>query len=210
VVRSPVQDAVVFCGGRSFLPGCRCKKRGIGGMLTHRFARVLLPFMVFWPLVYGAMAALAIHATDNVENLSPLLAMIKLWLADPNRPAAPPTLMHLWFLPYVMCFCVLTWMVHALEIEKPRQWFESMRPRIVAGVAPLLLVPALVGVPAPFPTPESVFPQWWALLFYGVYFALGFRLFHDSTWIDQLVSVAPRMLATSMAGYALFFVLLQS
>ncbi|MBL8514675.1 MAG: acyltransferase family protein, partial [Betaproteobacteria bacterium] len=90
-----------------FFAALLVQKRGIGGMLGNRFARVLLPFIVFWPLVYFSMGWLITHAAANVENLSPLLKMLKPWLANPNRPATPPNLVHLWFLPYLMCFCIL-------------------------------------------------------------------------------------------------------
>jgi peptidoglycan/LPS O-acetylase OafA/YrhL len=192
-----------------FFAALLVQKRGIGGMLGNRFARVLLPFIVFWPLVYLSMGWLITHAAANVENLSPLLKMIKPWLANPDRPATPPTLVHLWFLPYLMCFCVLVWVVTALEWNWPSRWFASMRVGVLAGIAPLLLVPALFAVPAPHPAPESLFPQWWALVFYGAYFAFGFLMFRQPSVVERIQPVMPWLLASAMVGYAAFFFLIQ-
>ena len=38
---------------------------------------------------------------------------------------------------------------------------------------PLLLVPALASVSAPHPAPEGLLPQFWAVAFYGAFYALG-------------------------------------
>jgi glucans biosynthesis protein C len=186
------------------------QKRGMVGMLRNRFARVLLPFILFWPLVYFSMGWLIIHAAANVESLSPLLKMIKPWLANPNQPATLPSLVHLWFLPYLMCFCVLAWVADALEIRWPQRWFADVPPGVFACVAPLLLVPAFLSVPAPLPAPESFFPQWWALLLYGVYFAIGYRFLRDSIVIERLKHAAPFLLISALIGYAAFFQLLQT
>ena len=78
-----------------------------------------------------------------------------------------------------------------------------------ACLVPLALMPALFTVPAPFPAPESFFPQWWALLFYGTYFLIGFRLFRQSWSLDQLRPYAPRLLMLSLLAYAVFFYFLQ-
>lgn len=192
-----------------FFAALLVRKRGIGGMLRNRCVRVLLPFILFWPVIYIAMGWLVTHAAANVENLSPLLAFVKGWLAEPNRTPAPPTLMHLWFLPYLMCFCLLVWATNALEITGLGRCFVQLRPGILIGLVPLILVPALVTVSAPFPAPESFFPQAWALIFYGFYFTFGYQMCHDQSVIDQLNPIAPLMLVSAVASYAVFFWLLQ-
>jgi glucans biosynthesis protein C len=192
-----------------FFAALLVSKHGVGGMLRNRFARVLLPFVLFWPIVYLAMGWLLMHAVTSVENLSPLLVLVKKWLAEPSPPAAPPTLMHLWFLPYMMCFCVLVWVAAALEMKWLSRWFLLLRPSMLLGLAPLILVPALASVAAPFPAPESFFPQWSALVFFGFYFALGYQLFQRQSMLDQLKPFAPLMLVSALLAYAAFCWLLQ-
>ena len=98
-----------------FFAALLVQKRGMGGMLKNRFMRIILPLIVFWPLVYFSMSWLIRYAIADVQNLSPLLQMIKPWLANPQAPTAPPTLVHLWFLAYMMCFCILVWVASTLE-----------------------------------------------------------------------------------------------
>lgn len=197
-----------------FFAALLVQKRGIGGMLKNRFMRIILPLLAFWPLVYFSMNWLIRYAIADVQNLSPLLQMIKPWLNNPQAPTAPPTLVHLWFLPYVMCFCILVWVASTLEwhthLNGLVTWFDALTPMKGACLVPLTLMPALFAVPAPFPAPESFFPQWWALLFYGAYFLIGFRLFHQARSLDQLRPYTPRLLLISLMAYAVFFYLLQS
>ncbi|WMW80912.1 acyltransferase family protein [Undibacterium cyanobacteriorum] len=193
-----------------FFAALLVQRRGIAGMLKNRFMRIVLPLLAFWPLVYFSMTGLISRAVTEVENLSPLLQMIKPWVLDPNAATAPPTLAHLWFLAYVMCFCILVWVAFTLEWAKYLHRLAAIAPISQVWLAPLLLVPALMSVPAPFPAPESLFPQWWALLFYGFYFLMGFRLSHQAAWLDQFKPQVARLLLSSLLAYALFLYLLQA
>ncbi len=182
-------------------------RQGIGGMLRNRYARVFLPFILFWPIVYFAMTNMTVHAANHVDNLSPLLAFLKNWLTQANRPTTPPSLMHLWFLPYLLCFCILVWVANALEIQWLKSCFVKLRPGVLIGLVPLILVPSLVTVSAPFPAPESFFPQAWAILFYGVYFGFGYQFLLNQDWLENLKPYAAQLMLAALASYAGFFVL---
>jgi glucans biosynthesis protein C len=195
-----------------FFVALMVQKRGIGNMLRNRFARVLLPFMLFWPILYFALRWLTLYAASHVDKPSPLLAFIKRWMLEANAPAAPPSMMHLWFLMYLMCFCVLVWVVDALEMQWPK-WLKQQAAAttrsttmltILVAIAPLLLVPAMASVAAPIPAPESFFPQWWALLIFGFYFTLGFQLFKHQSLIDTLKPIAVWLLVGAVLAYAVF------
>lgn len=183
-------------------------KQGIGGMLRNRFLRVLLPFIVFWPIAYVAMTSLIVHAANKVEHPSPLLMLIKNWLTLANAPQAPPTLLHLWFLPYLLCFCILVWAITTLEIKWLRACFVKLSPRVLIGVVPLVLALALATVSAPFPAPDSFFPQVWALIFYGIYFGFGYQLYLHQSLIENVKPLAPRLLLAALAIYALFLLMI--
>ncbi|MBL8517043.1 MAG: acyltransferase family protein [Betaproteobacteria bacterium] len=191
-----------------FFAAMLVQERGVGGMLGNRLARILLPFVLFWPILHLAMGWLITTAMTHLDTLPPLLMVVKKWMSGPNAPAAPPTLMHLWFLPYLMCFCILVWVVKALEIRWPSRADALLRPAVLSAGWPLLLMAPLFAVPAPMPAPESFFPQWWALMFFGLYFALGYRLFHAPALLDKLAPAAPWLLAAALLAYAVFFELL--
>jgi glucans biosynthesis protein C len=181
--------------------------RGMSGMLHQRAKRVLLPLLLFLPLLYFAMEALMRRALEQVQHPSPLMLLIKQWLSQPS-PALPPSLMHLWFLYYLMCFCLLIWVTATLEFSCVAQRFANARLRSIVVGAPLLLLPALLSVSAPTPAPESFLPQWWALLYFGGYFFLGFQLHQRHAFISELKAIAPWLLAGAISAYGAFFWLL--
>jgi glucans biosynthesis protein C len=198
-----------------FFAALMVQKRGIGKMLRNRFARVLLPFVLFWPILYFALRWLTLYAASHVDRPSPLLIFVKRWMLEANAPVAPPSMMHLWFLMYLMCFCVLVWVVDALEMQWPKwpTWLKQLAAAttrsttvlaILVVVAPLLLVPALASVAAPIPAPESFFPQWWALFIFGFYFTLGYQLFKHQSLIDTLKPIALWLLVGAVLAYAVF------
>jgi peptidoglycan/LPS O-acetylase OafA/YrhL len=213
-------DAVVWCLHvfrmplffliAGFFVALLVQRDGVVGMLRNRAKRVVIPFVLFWPVMYATMTALTILAAQHVGASSPMLMLIKDWLLMPDRPAAPPTLMHLWFLPYLICFCVLVWVADALELKS--RWLACIhdRPAFMVWAFPLAFVLPLVSVAAPFPAPESVFPQWWALSFFGIYFWFGYRLYHAGSLLDALRSRTLPLLAGGAACYIGYSVLLQS
>jgi glucans biosynthesis protein C len=182
--------------------------QGMSGMLRQRVKRVLLPLMLFWPLLYWLMNALLMQALEQVQHPSPLMQWIRQWLAQPDPPAAPPSLMHLWFLYYLMCFYLLIWVLSTLEFNALARHFSQIRPRSILLGAPLVLVPALLSVAAPLPAPESFLPQWWALLYFGGYFFLGTQLYQRQEVLGALKSIAPKLLLGAISAYTLFFWLL--
>jgi glucans biosynthesis protein C len=179
--------------------------RGMSSTLRQRVKRVLLPLLVFLPLLYSAMEALMRRALEQVQHPSPLMLLIKQWLSQPNPPALPPSLMHLWFLSYLMCFCLLIWVTATLEFSTVAQRFANARLRSMVIGAPLLLLPALLSVSAPTTARESFLLQWWALLYFGGYFFLGFQLHQRQAFIGELKAIAPWLLAGAISAYGAFF-----
>lgn len=187
-----------------FFAALLMRKRGIGGMLRNRLARVFLPFLIFLPLVLGALRWLTAEAASSTRNLSPVLAWVKQTTIEQGSLPFIPSVAHLWFLLYLMYFFVLVWVVSTLELKRLPSWLANLRPWVLAGVAPLLLVPALASVSAPWPAPEFFLPQLWALVFFGFYFALGYMLFQRESLLEQLTTLTPLLLVSSLAAYGVF------
>jgi glucan biosynthesis protein C len=122
----------------------------------------------------------------------------------------PPGTSHLWFLYYLMLFCVLVWVARSLGLGPLAARAAGLPPAWHLLVLPLLLVPPLASVPAPHPAPESLLPQFWALGYFGPFFALGLLLHHHPGLLDRLRAYVPWLVAGSGALYAGFLWLVQA
>lgn len=179
-------------------------RRGQGGLFRQRLRRIALPFLVAWPLVMWALAVSTGWAAMNVEHPSPMLVMIRDYLQMPDPPQAPISTSHLWFLYYLLLFTVLHWVGRTLELGRVGQWLVQGAPsRILVGL-PLLLWPALASVSAPHPAPEGLLPQFWAVTFYGAFFALGTLLHGQPDWLQRARGHVPWLAAGAVVLYALF------
>jgi hypothetical protein len=79
---------------------------------------------------------------------------------------------------------------------------------ILVLVLPLLLVPALQGVPAPFPAPEQFLPGLWYFGFFGVFFLLGAVIYRDPSILERMRPWSPWLALASVALYAVYFSML--
>src|SRR5690606_29150087 len=166
--------------------------------------RILLPFLLAWPLVWWSMSASTGWAAASVQHPSPLLLMIREWMQQPDPPRLPPGTAHLWFLYYLLLFAVLHWVLRTLELGRFGQRLLRQHPAWVLLGLPLLVLPALASVSAPHPAPESMVPQFWAITFYGTFFALGALLHGQPDWIGRVRPLARWLLAAAILAYLTF------
>jgi len=180
-------------------------RRGIGGLFRNRCMRVLLPLLLFLPVVLSSMHWLTVDAAANVIHPSPALAWIRGYIDEHGALPSAPGWTHLWFLFYLLLFTVLVWVVSALELGRIGNRIANLHPAWLAAVVPLLLAPALASIGIPWPAPEFVIPALWALAFFGIYFALGYQLFHRIDMLERLRPLSPILLIAALAAYALLF-----
>jgi len=181
-------------------------QRGVGGMLNNRVARVLVPLVLFWPLVTAAIGWLAERAASSVRNPPPLLELLR----RSDLPALPLTLAHLWFLGYLLAFYLLIWIAVTAEWKVPASWALPATPARLLGLAPLLLAPALASVSAPTPAPEGLLPQLWAIVFYGAFFFFGYALHFRPLLLSSILPGQAALAIASVAAYALFLWVLKA
>lgn len=181
-------------------------KRGMGGMLKNRSIRILLPFIIFTPLCIAAVIVGLIAALGSVEHKSAMLTLIA--SAPPGTPPPPPTTMHLWFLYNLLFFYLLTWVFTIYQWQWPHQLLLRIKPWIFAVVFPLLMVPALMSVSAPFPAPDSFLPQLWSFGFFGLFFLLGYQIYNTPDFIDRFKSYWLVMFAVALVLYIIYYQLL--
>ena len=186
------------------------QRRGLGGLFRNRLQRIALPFLLCWPLIHWLMSTLTLHAARTTAHPSPLLQFLRELLeSDTGLPPLPPGTGHLWFLYYLLLFTVLLWVARTLELGWLAARLRALAPRWILLVLPLLLAPALSMVSAPHPAPESFLPQFWAIGYYGPFFALGYLLQGAPMLRAGLLRPAPWLLLGSLALYGLWWLLLE-
>lgn len=191
-----------------FFAALLVKRRGLSGMFRNRLLRVALPFLLLWPCVNYALTASTLSAAEHVQHPSPLLALIRGMMEGDGLPQMPPGTSHLWFLYYLMFFYVLIWLVRALELPALTTRLAALSTGWQLVALPLLLVPALASVSAPFPAPESFLPQFWAFGFYGPFFAAGYLLNRDISVIDRYRPYLAWLLGGCIGLYIAFLTLI--
>lgn len=179
-------------------------RRGGAALARQRVRRILVPLLVAWPLVWWSLSASIEWAAANVQHPSPLLAMIREWMLMPDAPSPPPGTAHLWFLYYLLLFGVLHWIVRTLELGRIGQWLIARHPAWLLLGLPVIVLPALASVSAPHPAPESLVPQFWAIVFYGAFFAWGTLIHARPDWLQRTRPLVPWLIVASIALYAAF------
>lgn len=179
-------------------------RRGGAALARQRVRRILVPFLVAWPLVWWSLSASTQWAAMNVQHPSPMLAFIREWLQQPNAPAMPPGTAHLWFLYYLLLFGVLHWTVRTLELDRIGAWLVARHPVWLLIGLPAFVLPALASVSAPHPAPESLLPQFWAIAFYGAFFAWGTLIHARPDWLQRARPLVPSLALASAVLYTAF------
>lgn len=186
-----------------FFSALLVQRRGLAGLFRTRLVRVLLPLLAGVPLVVLGMYRLTVYAATTVQHPSPVLAWLRDYAATQGSVPLMPSLAHLWFLAYLMLFTLLVWVVAAIE---PQRAYARIRALPVSWptvlVAPLLLAPALAMTTNPWPAPEALLPQLWAVAYFGAYFALGYHLYLQPALIDGLRRFGPLLLVGALVAYA--------
>jgi glucans biosynthesis protein C len=184
-------------------------RHGVDGMLKNRAMRIGLVLLVALPLVLYLFNVGVEYALANVQNLSPMLQFIE---AAPNANPAPISTTHLWFLYYLLLLSLVYWCLAKLELIDALGAFCTLHKKTSAALLITTATLALLSVPAPHPAPESVLPQFWALAFYGCFFALGQMVFRQADLMKALnrylwhgVVLALVIYAAGCAWFAMHF-----
>ncbi len=160
------------------------ERRGLQKYLQNRAIRIVLPFVLFYPLLMMAMTIVIVFAVAYVKQPQGLLQLIVFASQNPETAGSSPwSSMHLWFLYYLLMFSLIgavtgywTW----LKFD----WL--FRRKWLLAFAPLALVPGVMGGGVPVAAPESFIPTWWPFLFYGLFYWVGWQLFGREEFLDVL------------------------
>ncbi|WP_461128642.1 acyltransferase family protein [Spirosoma aerophilum] len=204
-------------------------RQGAKGFFTHRVRRILLPFLLFMPLIYMLAVTLWVWGQQRMGIFFPNTPMAKIapWLIMKDNVLTLKwfntnvTTVHLWFLYVLMIFCLTVSVTRPLFIKLDR----SHRIRIAldkglaklarnswGGVAlglilvlPMFNGPSWVGVEAM----KGVIPVLSGLGTYGLFFTVGWFFHRQPALITELKRFWKLNLAISIVllGGLTFFLL---
>jgi|SRR5690554_870924 len=187
-----------------FFAALMIERRGSGGLLKNRALRVLLPFIIFWPIIQAGIIVPLMWAVHHIENLPPLLQFVAAMQNNPDAPKMPPSTGHLWFLYYLMFFYVLMCVIREFNFAWLEKRIAGLPPLASLSFLPLLLVPALLLTHVPHPAPDSFILQPWALIFFGLFFGYGYLLFKHPGMLASSGRYWPLLLGISAVLTSLF------
>ena len=183
--------------------------RGYRAMLRNRLRRIALPFAVFWPLVFVASIVLVLMFRHMMATGTFGLSLADAPKTDPSRPAL--NTMHMWFIYYLLWFCLLAGALCALEKFIPeavkscsrsllevlaRQWWG-----FVLLAIPMALVAS--GYRAGMLQPTGSFiPNIKELVHNGMFFVFGWTVYRLR---DDLLAQYARQCWKFVAGGLVFY-----
>ena len=186
------------------------QRGGARQMLRHRMRRIALPFVVFWPIVFGLTAVLAMLYAHRAERGYLGLSAEVI----PSLPHAPMiNTLHMWFLYQLIGFALLTfaaiWFAQRLPLD--------LRDRISGafhllgqrswGFAVLALPLGLIGAQYSMGilvVNGSFAPPLFEWLHHGLFYTFGYFLhIHRESLLAHYTTHAPRY---GWAGALLCFV----
>lgn len=160
-------------------------RQGPTGFVRNRVMRLLVPFGLFWPLLYGLIRQMWVWGLQRNYPFTRAQAVVQLptyMVWDKGFP-----LMHLWFLYFLLLFCGLVVLIRPLmnqwidPTHRVRQAIDWLLQRSLThwwgGLAlGLLMVGPMLGMRDWFGVDTSasgLVTRWAPFCLYGLYFSAG-------------------------------------
>ncbi|QJW88880.1 acyltransferase family protein [Spirosoma taeanense] len=180
----------VFFVLAGFFGAMTVRRYGAGAMLRNRTRRILLPLLVFMPLlspiILLGFAAARNGTTDSAEY------RLVINMITSGVPVV--RLVHLWFLYYLYIFCLLAYVTVKIAERLPAHWVTAVTSRfdrllisrwyaLIFGVVTLMTLLTMHGPWIETPTEFRL--NWRTFLVEIVFFVFGWRLFHHSYLLNR-------------------------
>ena len=195
-----------------YFAGQATQKKGVRTFLRNRAIRIVVPLVICYPFLLGAMTAVIVFAINYLETPTGLMGLIaqgaKSETAVPRE--ASWTTMHLWFLYYLCMFTALSAMASCMRCHAFVDWARGWRRSICLVIAPVILLPAVLAAGIPLPAPESFVPTWWPFAFYGLFYVAGWRLKDLESVLESLSHLTLRITFVSLAAFPVYFATMPS
>ena len=205
------------------------EKRGVKNYLINRSQRILLPLLLFWPILvtiinslwfWGAKVGNRLTEAgypESIHHLAPWKIGIGMWF-HPETIVEHFSTIHLWFLYYLVLFYAFTLMVYALTrlfpsgFRKLSNTFDRGFAKLVNSRFSVLLFSLMIWgcmilmknwtVDTPN---ESLIPALGPTLLYGVCFFLGWFLHRNYHLTDRFTRNWPVKLIVATAIISTIF-----
>ncbi|OWW20132.1 acyltransferase family protein [Noviherbaspirillum denitrificans] len=166
------------------------ERGGSKAMLKHRMRRLLLPFAIFWPVLLICTTILMLVYVHMMVRGD--IGIDTSLLAKNGGGASPLNTMHMWFIYYLIWFCVLTAALAPLWVTVP----VSMRDTVdmtFRALASNWWGPVFLAVPLAFvgstyragvlTSSGSFIPRLPELLHHGEFFMFGLLLYRHQVML---------------------------
>jgi hypothetical protein len=186
-------------------------RRGAKGMLLHRLRRLALPFAIFWPLLIVCTTLLML-AYLHLMAYGTVGLDVSL-LGKKSKTASPFNTMHMWFIYYLIWFCVLTAALAPLASRVParlRSTADGVFRAVVGSwwgpfvlAVPLALIGSFyrAGVLA---ANGSFIPNLSELVHNGLFFVVGLYLYrHQDSLFALFTGRCWRYIAAGCVSFVL-------
>ncbi len=194
-----------------FAVGLLLQRSGARGMLDNRMRRLAIPFALFWPPLLVGMTILG---SMFLSQMTHGYISLDLSLRPEDSPLPLVNTMHLWFLYYLICFCLLAAGAQPLLERIPALRRQAIGERLAnlssSGWGVIILTLPLMAVGSfyefGFLAPDcSLLPNILELIHNGLYFSFGWLFF---TYRDKLMDHYQRRCWRYVAAGGLLFMLL--
>lgn len=165
-------------------------KLGSRRFIINRVKRLVLPFLIFWPLLYVATYRMWVWGNTYVHHYSDVKAISK--IPDYMILAKGFPLMHLWFLYFLILFCafiipfkyIIGWIDRNETLSRTTdkfiffcstRWYGSLLIGLFM-VAPMLGMNDGFGVDT---SASGLVPRLAPFILYGIYFLLGWFFYRQ-------------------------------
>lgn len=189
--------------------------RGHWGMVKHRLRRLALPFVIFWPVLIVCTTILMLMYVHLMERGT--VGLDVTLLARKSAGATPFNTMHMWFIYYLVWFCVLTGTLTPLWSRMSvalRGMIDEIFLNLVGrwwGLLLLTLPLALIGSfhrAGVLAVSGSFIPQPDEIVHHGMFFVVGLLVYRhreillprlvDACWRNALVGTVVFAVASTM------------
>ncbi|TMO69316.1 acyltransferase family protein [Pseudoalteromonas aurantia] len=184
-----------------FFAGHLIEKKGIKSFLSHRLKRLVLPFMIFFPILAG----LFLHAIKWGSQFPESLPAIFTLFEQSKNPS--PSTMHLWFLWNLFGFSVLFSVAMTFKKSVLPGLKLLSNKWVLLSLLPCLVLPALYSQFVPFPAPDKFTIEYWSYGFYGIFFSVGSSFYFNEAAIKNLTPYTPYLCAVALISYACYLFL---